>query len=185
MKKQYALLFAGLLALSSLALAKPGMDGEGPEGEKGMGGMHGGGPEKMFKGLDLSKEQKEKLKALHRARRDANQKRGDAMEDARESLKEALLKTDNSPAYAATLKAKNEEVMKLMQDAGRDRFEGMLEVRSILTPAQLKKFVEMAPGGMHDKMGGRGKEGKRGKMGKERGPREDKEDDDKHDHESK
>jgi len=126
----------------------PGMGGPGmggPSGHEGGPGMHGGmgGPERMLEQLELSDAQKAKLKELKRARRDKNQVLRNKAEDLREDLKDLMESTDRSKAQSDKIRAKHEELQKIQNELGKDRIESMLEIREILTDAQLKKFVEL------------------------------------------
>lgn len=181
-----ALLLAGLTVLASGLAAEPGFDPEegpqmamaegGPgEGMHGGPGMHGGkggpggGPMAILKQLDLSKEQKAKLKEMRRARRDKSQTRQNQLADLREDLHELLAVADRSKAHEDKLRAKHAEIQKLQQENQGNHFESMLEIRSVLTDAQLKKFIEL-----HEQ-GGKGmkKMGKGRKMHAKPGPEDE------------
>ena len=102
--------------------------------------MREGGPEmgqKLEQELGLSEEQKSKLKSLRRARRDKMQASQNALQDAREDLRELMAKPDRSQSHTAKLRAKHEEIAKLDAEAAKQRFEGLLEMREVLTDAQL------------------------------------------------
>jgi Spy/CpxP family protein refolding chaperone len=117
--------------------------------EKGprKGGMHSG-PQRMLKALDLTDEQKDKLKALRKARRDSTQKKRNSVMDLREDLKDMLAKPDRSKDHEQKLRQKSEELLTAIAEAGRERFESVMEIRAILDDAQLKKFKDaMEEGG--------------------------------------
>ena len=163
MKKQHlAVALALALGIATVASRADepagGHDGAAPA--EAMHGPMGGGPERLLKQLDLSADQKEQLKAMRRARRDKNDARRHKLEDAQEDLHDMLAKTDRSQGYADKLKAKHEELLLLQQEAGRDRFESILEIRAILTDAQLKKFLSLEEERGGKMMGGRRGRGK-------------------------
>ena len=136
----------------------PGMDAdEGGAGHgPGMGGHHGG----PLANLDLSPEQRGQLKTLRRARRDKLQAIQNSLQDAREDLHELLKGGGKGDDFNAKARAQDEKVLDLAKKLGQERFESILEIRGILTPAQLKKFDETGPGGKWRRgMHGRGAQG--------------------------
>jgi len=137
----------------------PGMDGDedGPgRGGPGMGGPHGG----PLAGLDLSVDQKAKLKELRRGHREKMQALQNRLQDAREDLHDLLQSAGKGEDFNAKARSQNEKVLDLSKQLGKERFESILEIRAILTPAQLKKFGKFRPG--------MGRHGMKGRMG--RGP---------------
>ncbi|HXB97194.1 MAG TPA: Spy/CpxP family protein refolding chaperone [bacterium] len=123
----------------------PGVEaGDGGPGQ-GMGMDHRrGGP---FARLNLTDDQKDKLKALRRSRRDKVQAIQNSLQDAREDLHDLLKSGGKGGDFNAKARAQNEKVLDLAKKLGQERFESVLEIREILTPAQLKKFDEERPGG--------------------------------------
>jgi Spy/CpxP family protein refolding chaperone len=118
-----------------------------------MGGPHGG----PLAGLDLSAEQKAKLKELRRGRRDKMQALQNSLQDAREDLHDLLQSNGKGEDFNAKARAQNGKVLDLAKQLGQERFESILEIRAILTPEQLKKFGRFRPGmgrhGMRHRMG--------------------------------
>jgi protein CpxP len=133
----------------------PGMEGDegGPGHGPGMGGRHGG----PLAGLNLTQEQKDKLKALRRSRRDKIQAIQNSLQDAREDLHDLLRSDGKGDDFNAKARAQNEKVLDLAKKLGQERFESILEIRSILTPEQIKKFDQQRPG-----LWRRGRQGRQG-----------------------
>jgi Spy/CpxP family protein refolding chaperone len=127
----------------------PGMGPGGPGGPGG-GGMPGGG--RLLKALDLSQDQKDQLKALRRAKRGKLQAAQNALQDAREDLRELMEKGDASDAQ---IMAKHAEQQKAQAALEELRFQSILDARAILTPAQRKKAAELMKQGMGRRLGGR------------------------------
>jgi len=145
----------------------PGDDGAPPpESEEAGPGPDRGGMQApprggFLAGLNLSADQKAKLKSLHRARRAKMLEAQDAVDDAREALKDYI----SSPKRGAEFEQQARALHAAVQDAERkledQRFESILEIRSILTDEQLKKFNLSLPKGP----GRRGRPGGQGAGG--------------------
>jgi protein CpxP len=105
----------------------PGGPGGGPEG-----GLHG-----IFRQLDLTADQKTQLKALREQRQPADKAAHRDVKEAQRAFAQLLLSGNASDdalrAAQSTLSQKREA------DAAA-RFEGLLEVRRILTADQRAKF---------------------------------------------
>lgn len=115
------------LTVSAPAFAK------GDKGEKGK--WH----EKMAAELNLTAEQKEKMKQVHQTNHEAMRAKRKAMKEARESLQTSLQGT----ATDAELKKKFEDLEKLQSEFAKARFEKVLAMRAVLTPEQRQKFKGM------------------------------------------
>jgi protein CpxP len=122
----------------------PGMEGDegGPGHGPGMGGRRGG----PLAGLNLTQDQRDQLKTLRRARREKLQAIQNSLQDAREDLHELLKGDGKGDDFNAKARAQNEKVLDLSKKLGQERFESILEIRNILTPAQIKKFDQQRPG---------------------------------------
>jgi Spy/CpxP family protein refolding chaperone len=118
-------------------------NGPGPDGDHGRMGPHGG----PLARLNLTQDQREKLKLLRRARRGKLQEAQNALQDAREDLRDLLTSTDRGEAFNDKARAMNAKVQDLQKKLEEQRFESILEIRAILTDEQIKKFNEMGPGG--------------------------------------
>lgn len=146
---------------TAIADGKGEMHGEG--GKKG-GRRHRRG-QRWMKELNLTDEQSEKIKEIRRSHRER-------VKSAREEMKatrEALQSTMQSGASNSELKSKHEAKINARNKFERSRFDQMLEIRSVLTPEQRKKFK-----GMRGEMrkGGKGRKG-RGGMRRHRGDHEE------------
>lgn len=126
MTKRILTLVPLLLALGfSTAQARPGHHG-GPK-------MH-----KLMKELNLTGEQKDKIKAEREKRKPEMKAAREKAKAAREKLREAFKQN----ASADQLRTLKNEVQAAQTAAGDLRFEGMLALREVLTPEQRAKFNE-------------------------------------------
>lgn len=124
-----AVLFVGI----SVAQAGPGRHGHGEDG-----GRDGRKMMKMVKELDLSAEQKEKLKT----ERQKNQTTMKALRDSQKAAREKLRAGFQSNASNEELKNLHKEVQTSMTALMDARFNNMLSIREILTPEQRAKFKD-------------------------------------------
>lgn len=164
----------GLAALS-LGLALPSAFAKPQEAD----GNKRGGPrmerrntddrrERMFKELNLTPEQKEKLKA----HREANRQRAETLRQAMRAKREAMRLELEKPDFKADrARALHEDLKKLQAQAADARFNGILEVRQILTPEQFQKFHQLTRQRMEERRADRGQPDRR------RGPPMDEDDD--------
>jgi len=121
----------------------PGMGGPMGPGMGGPGGLGMGGPEHMLDPLDLNPVQKARLKDLRRARRERLQKLMNALNDAREDFEDLLNSGDQGPGFEKRIRANHAKMVALQQSLDGELFESILEIRGLLSPAQLKKFNQM------------------------------------------
>lgn len=130
-----AVLFVGI----SVAQAGPGRHGQGEDGGRdGRDGRDGRKMMKMMKELDLSAEQKEKLKT----ERQKNQATMKALRDSQKAAREKLRAGFQSNASNEELKNLHKEVQTSMTALMDARFSNMLSIREILTPEQRAKFKD-------------------------------------------
>ena len=129
-----------------------GPDGKGGPGKHERGGQEG--PGNMFKELNLTEEQEQKLKELREAGRDGSKASREEMKAAHEKMRELL----EGDANESQLRAQHKKLQALKMKMDDERFENMLATRAILTPEQRKKMAEQM------------KE-RHGKRGGDRGPR--------------
>ena len=115
--------------MSSGAFAKKnkGEDGEGKRGEK------------MRAELGLSDEQLEKMKAIREKRKSSQEGHREKMKAARDAFQSAM---KNPKATKNELVSKFEALEKLQAQGKREKFEMMLEIRSLLDEKQIAKFQE-------------------------------------------
>ncbi|MFP5491390.1 MAG: Spy/CpxP family protein refolding chaperone [Bacteriovoracia bacterium] len=126
--KQLAL-FLSLMLMSSIAFAKKGKGGDG-EGKRG---------EKMRAELGLSDEQLEKMKEIREKRKAAHEGHREKVKAARDDFQAAM---KNPKATKSELVNKFEALEKIQAQGKRDKFEMMLEIRSLLDEKQIAKFQE-------------------------------------------
>jgi Spy/CpxP family protein refolding chaperone len=153
-------------------MAHMGMGHMGGMGHmRGMGrmgggpGMRHGGMGRGFAMLDLTDDQREKLKAVHekQQRRDV-QARAD-LEIARMDLRD-LVQAEKPNTSA--INAQIDKMAKLQAERRKAQVGTLLEARALLTPEQQKKLREMrfkGPGGMPGMQGTPGKQGQTTKPG--------------------
>lgn len=142
-------LFLALILLSPIAMAK------GPGGG-------GGGMKRMLRQLDLTQEQKDKLKEMR------GSKKGEmkALREKKRAMHKKVQEAMGGDASEATLRSLHTEAQALERQMADLRFEQILAVRKVLTPEQRKKFSELH----QDRRGhGERKRGKRRMGNKRRG----------------
>lgn len=99
------------------------------------------GMERILKKMDLSPEQKEKLKAHRKAHREEARKLREEARQKREELRQELENPDMSMERVKAVHSQLKGIQGRMAD---QRLNGILAVRQILTPAQFKRFHEIA-----------------------------------------
>lgn len=102
-------------------------------------GPRDGGFRKILKELNLTQEQKDKLKTMRKANKVDHKKVRAEMKANREKMKAAF----TSDASADELKKLHETIKKFKMDKMDQRFNKMLEIRSVLTKEQRVKFQEL------------------------------------------
>lgn len=123
-------LLVGLISQPALARHRPDL------GEQGKGGGPGGELKEALKSLDLTDEQKSKIKEIRKASGESNKEARNALKEGRKGLEEAM----KGDAKKADLLSKFDSLQGLRTKLARGRFEMMLGVREILTPEQRQKF---------------------------------------------
>lgn len=124
-----------------------GMRGMRDGMRRGMRGMRHGGLMARWAELDLSDEQREKIRDLHDAQaRKRVQRRAD-MQLARLDL--AKLMREERPNQAAVSMA-IDKIARAHADGLKARFETHMQARAVLTPEQRQKLLD---GGMDRRMG--------------------------------
>ncbi|MCO5144206.1 MAG: Spy/CpxP family protein refolding chaperone [Oligoflexia bacterium] len=111
---------------------------------------------KMMSELNLTSEQKDKMKEIRSKNKDAIKAQREEMKSAREALEEAM----KGNASDGDIRSKFEKVQAVQQKLAKDRFENVLAIRAILTPEQRAKFRDIGIGGGGEPRG----KGRRGKM---------------------
>ncbi len=128
-----------LIALS-LMLVSPAFAKRG-EGKKG-------DMQKIFKQLDLSKEQKKELKDVRKSRKDKMKALGKKKKEARKAFKKAMHSNDSD----SSLKSLHTKMLDAHTTFKEYKFETMLKTRALLNGSQRKKFSELK-GKMRGKRG--------------------------------
>lgn len=95
--------------------------------------------------LNLTAEQKEKMKEINKDRKEVLSPKRKAMKEARESLETSLKGADS----ADVVKQKFAALQKAQSEFASARFEKVLAAREVLTPEQRSKFKGMKMGGHH------------------------------------
>lgn len=108
--------------------------------------------QKMAKELNLTPDQKAKMKSIRQNGREEMKAKRDALFAAREDLENSL----RGAATDEELKKKFEALQKIQQEMAQGRFEKVLAIRAILTPEQRAKFKSMAGEGMRHHGFGKG-----------------------------
>ena len=140
----------GILLLSLFLITEVGAFGRG---EKGHGGMR-----KILKQLELTEEQKVKLKNHRESHKDNKKELRGKMKDARQRMKSAF--TSNSSD--SELRSLHSEIKALKSQIADTRFEKMLFIRSVLTTEQRVKFQELKEEKRKNRKGKRNRRGSGG-----------------------
>ncbi|OGX13937.1 MAG: hypothetical protein A2351_07080 [Omnitrophica bacterium RIFOXYB12_FULL_50_7] len=148
---------AGLMAAGPVAYAE--YEGDNPEGGKGY--KHGEGKEFM-KELNLTPEQKEKLKVQREAKKENNKAVREQLKVKMQALHETIAKPDTTRADVNGLVS---EVNALKGQMFSKKIDGVFAMKEILTPEQFAKMQEQRKGWMEKKHRGWGK--------KDQGPKQD------------
>jgi len=150
MKKKTALVVAvacGLLLSAITVSAQPG-EGQGRDPEGKFERSH-----RMWKDLNLTDDQKAKLKTLHDEMQQVRKKHFDAVKKVRDKIKDELLK--DSPSQK-TLHGYAGELGELQKQMTKERSDHLLKVKKLLKPDQFKKLLD------HEQGMGKGKFGRKG-----------------------
>jgi len=148
----------GLMAAGPVAYAENG--GNSTTDAKGY--KHGEGKE-FFKGLNLTPEQKEKLKAQREAKKETNKAAREQLKTKMQALHEALAKPGTTRADVNGLVG---EVNALKGQMFSQKIDGVFAMKEVLTPEQFAKMQDQRKEWMQKKHEGWGKE-KRGGLKKD------------------
>ena len=107
----------------------------------------------MFQQLNLSSEQQAQIKTIREQSKISNQGLRDQMKTAREQLKTLLASSD---ASEDSIRQAHQQVQSLGQQMGERRFDNMLQIRQVLTPAQRTKLAELHKAGAQNRRNHRG-----------------------------
>jgi periplasmic protein CpxP/Spy len=102
--------------------------------------------EKMFQQLNLSADQQAQIKSIWEQSKTSNQGLRQQLKTAHDQLKTLLA---SNTASDAALRQAHQQLQPLTQQMNDQRFETMLKIRNVLTPAQRTKFAELRKQGGH------------------------------------
>ena len=105
-----------------------------------MGRRRKEGMNKMFQELNLSPEQQESIKAIREESKQNNSSLRQEMRQAQEEMRKLMAISDTSDSK---LRQQHEQIQSLKQKLGTQRFETMLKIRQVLTPAQRTKMAQL------------------------------------------
>lgn len=105
----------------------------------GKGGGKKGGFGKILKQLDLTEEQEAKLKTLRKAKKEDRGKNKGEMKELHEKMKAAFINGKND----SEVQALHTQIKAMKMEKMDKRFQHMMDIRSVLTPDQRKKFFEL------------------------------------------
>jgi len=128
LKKLTAVGVAVLMAASPLAYAEPRGGGPGYEGVE---------PKGFFKELNLTQEQKDKLKAQRESRREANKVLREQLKAKMQALHQEISKPGTKEADVAGLVG---EVNALKGQMFTQMIDGVFAMKDVLTPEQFAKM---------------------------------------------
>ena len=137
MIRRFSPYLAALAAVSTLALAVPSVQahqGQGPRGE-----MRGEGGGRLFRGLDLTQEQRDQARKIFQEQAPAMRDRMEAAHKARQELRAMSLSPNFDSNRARELA---EAAAKAQAEAAVIRAEGMSKMFALLTPDQRAKLEE-------------------------------------------
>jgi Spy/CpxP family protein refolding chaperone len=108
----------------------------------------------LFEQLNLSEPQKQQMTTIRQKYRGDIEQTHNRLRAARQELQQLMA----GDASKDSIRAKHRQVGSLRQEIDRLRFESMLEIRDVLTPAQRRELAQLAEqrrGRMRDRMGDR------------------------------
>lgn len=118
------------------------------------GGRGAGGLGRLLRGLDLTSEQKEQVRAIRTAHQQVLRDLGQQLREARENLATRLLTPGNVSAQDLTPQA--QRITQLHEQAFQEKLQLLLEIRQLLTPEQLAKAgqIRSRMRSLHEEMRG-------------------------------
>jgi len=131
---------------------EPGPGGEGPEG--GPGFHHRGGPGEFFKDLNLTPEQKAKLKAQREGKKETMRALREQMKTKMQALHNEISKPGSKRADVDALL---NEVNALKGQMFAQMIDGVFAMKEVLTPEQFAKMQAKHQARMNKKPEGRGR----------------------------
>jgi Spy/CpxP family protein refolding chaperone len=110
------------------------------------------------KELALTPDQSAKVKAIREKYKGQMKERRETIKAAKKDLKESMKSDKKGPEAQKELNAKFQKIQALKQENSQQMFAMALEIREVLTPAQVQKFHELRE--KH-----KGEKGKHGRCG--------------------
>ena len=137
-------LLAGAMSLSALAAA-PAL--AAPDGHRGHAvhakdGAPHGKMDRMFDKLNLSAEQREKIKTLRQQGQERMKTQHQQLMAKRRELNELVRSAGSTREQAI---AKQREVNAIQNQVAEARMNTWFDMRAVLTPEQLKQFEQLKP----------------------------------------
>lgn len=145
-KKLLGFLMAGAMSMSALAAVPADARPDGPGQKAHAAKMHDGerGPmmDKMFDKLNLTAEQREKIKTIRQQGQERTKAQREQLQVKRTELHQLVRSASSTKDQAL---AKQREVNALQNQLAEARIASWFDMRAVLTPEQLKQFEEMKP----------------------------------------
>lgn len=137
------------------AFAAPGMQSQPSFGQpasemlaQNQRGPRGDGPgwenrrdrkDRMMEALNLTQEQQQQMQSIKDKYSAQMKERHERMRTEHEALRTMM----SGNASTATIRAKHQQISTLRQELEELRFNSMMEMREVLTPAQRQQFAQM------------------------------------------
>jgi Spy/CpxP family protein refolding chaperone len=102
-------------------------------------GREAQGPLKLMARLNLSSAQQQELQTIYSQYKDQISQRKQAVRQANRQLRDLMVSTASNDE----IRAKYQEVQALRQQLEAARFESLLAMRDVLTPAQRSRFAQL------------------------------------------
>ena len=164
-----SLLMFATVALAAASLVAGPKEGREP-GQRGRrGGMEGGSSDpvvrlvsnpKVAEKIDLSEEQRGKIKEINKANRDNSEDLRKALRDAMEKQAE-LLKADKIDE--AAVMAEIDKAFDARKEMAKRQTRRVIAIKAVLTPEQVSKVLEILKERPQSKLDRRGKDPRGGK----------------------
>lgn len=139
MIRRFSPYLAALAAVGTLALAVPSVQAHQGHGFGERGEMRGDGGGRLFRGLDLTQEQRDQARKIFQEQAPAMRSSMEAAHKAREELRAMSLSPNFDSNRARELA---EAAAQAQADAAVIRAESMSKVFALLTPDQRAKLEE-------------------------------------------
>ncbi|MEM9541842.1 MAG: Spy/CpxP family protein refolding chaperone [Cyanobacteria bacterium P01_E01_bin.42] len=132
---------AALIGTEALQTNSPAIAQEAPDGDRGGRGGRGRGMQRMLEQLNLSDAQQQQIQAIREQAKANSEGLREEMKSAREQMRSLM----SGNASESELRQQYQTIENLRDRASDRRFETMLQIREVLTPAQRTQLAEMEP----------------------------------------